>query len=233
MRGLAAAAIAVGYGLAVAAVVARGRFRRPWLVVAMAAGAVLFPLSVILVNPIQMLIASLFGWDMDAYSSSLGIGLVGAATAAAINEILKLAAALLALSRGGAESDATAYGAAVGAGFGAVGAYQVVSLALIAQGLHIGGPENLATPLAQQFGFVAANAASTALAAYGATHGRLVPYLLGAIAYQTLYGVLTVLFTLQMFATAVWTALGVAAGLALLVYAVLVSARPPVLDPPA
>jgi len=232
---LAAGAVAVGYGLVAAVVVARGRFRRPWVLAAFAAGALLFPFSVILVSSIQTLIATVFGWDVDAFSSSLGIGLVGAATAAAINEILKVAVALVATSRDHAESDAAVYGAAVGAGFGAVGAYQVVALALIARGLQIGAPENLVTPLAQQFGFVAANAASTALAAYGATHGRLALYLFGAIAWQTLYGLLSVLFSLQLFATAVWTVLSVVVGLVLLAYAVVLSSRqaPPVPDPPA
>jgi hypothetical protein len=234
VRGLAAAAIAVGYGLAVAAVVARGRFRRPWLLAAFAAGALLFPLSVFLVNSIQTLIADLLGWDVDSFGSSLGIGIVGALIAAAINEILKLAVALLAASRDHADQDGTVYGAAVGAGFGAVGAYQIIAFALIARGLQIGTPENLATPLVQQLGFVAVNAGSTALAAYGATRGGLVVYLLAAIAYQTLYGLLSVLFSLELFAITVWTVLSVVVGLALLACAVGLSARPApaVQDPP-
>jgi hypothetical protein len=226
VRGFAAAAIAVGYGLAVAAVIARQRAGRSWWFVALAAGGLLFPLSVLLVNPIQTLIAALFGWDVDAYASSLGIGLVGAATAAAINEILKLAVALGVTSRARVDADATVYGGAVGAGFGAVGAYQVLSLALIARGLPIGQPENFVTPLFQQFGFVTANAASTALAAYGATHRRLGLYLLAAIAYQTLYGLLSVLFEIGLFSTVVWTAIDVAVGVGLLAYAAALSARP-------
>jgi len=233
VRGLAAAAIAAGYGLAVAAVVARRRVGRPWWLAAVVAGAIVFPLCVLLVNPIQTLIATLFGWDVDAYSSSLGIGLIGAAVAATINEIVKLAAALVVASQDRVDPDAAVYGAAVGAGYGAVGAYQVLSLALIARGLPIGQPDVLTVPLVQQFAFVAANAASTALAAYGATHGRLVPYLLAAIAYQTLYGLLSVLFTMGLFATVVWTAIGAAVGLALLAYAAALSSRPAVPPPPA
>jgi len=221
-----AVAIALCYGLAMIAAVGRGRLRKPWVVGAFAAGAIAFPVTVPLVNSIQLLFAAVFGWDMDAYGSSLWIGLLGALIAAAVNEIFKLAAALLALSRDGGESDAAAFGAAAGAGFGAVGAYQVLGFALVARTLQIGASANFATPLLQQFGFVAANAASTVLAAYGATHERIGTYLLAAVLYQTLYGVLGLLFVLQWYPLPVWTLLGVAAGVALLAYAVVLSLRP-------
>jgi FMN phosphatase YigB (HAD superfamily) len=112
---------------------------------------------------------------------------------------------------------------ALGAGFGAVGAYQVIGLALVARTLHMGAPENLVTPFVQQFGFVAANAASTALAAYGATHGQLGVCLGAAVLYQTVYGVLGLLFALQVYTLPVWTALAVAVALAMLAYAVVLS----------
>ncbi len=219
-----AVAIALCYGLAVAAVVGRGRVRKPWFLVAFVLGAIAFPITVLLVNPIQLLVASAFGWDMEAYSLSVGIGLLGAGIAAAINEIFKLAATLLALSRDGTEVDAAAFGAAAGAGFGAVGAYQVIALALMARALQI-GTGSLATPLAQQLGFVAANAASTALAAYGATHRRLGMFLVAAILYQTLYGMLAVLFALRVVTLQAWTLLTVAVALALLASAIVLSHR--------
>jgi len=224
-----AIAIALCYGLAMTAAVGRRRLRNPWVFGAFVAGAIAFPVTVSLVNSIQLLFATLFGWDMDAYSSSLWIGLLGALIAAAVNEIIKLAAALLALSREGGEPDAAAFGAAAGAGFGAVGAYQVLGFALMARTLTIGtgAPGSFATPLLQQFGFVAASAASTVLAAYGATHARIGTYLLAAILYQTLYGVLGLLFALQFYPLVVWTLLGVALGMALLAYAVVLSLRPP------
>ncbi|HYM68548.1 MAG TPA: hypothetical protein VEZ44_03055, partial [bacterium] len=205
-----AIAVALCYGLAVAAVVGRGHLRKPWFFVAFVVGAIVFWVAALLVDPIQALVAYLFGWDIGAYSTSIGVGLVGALIAATINEIFKLAVTLPTLSRGGEEADAAAFGAAVGAGFGAVGAFQVMGLALVARTLHMGAPDNLVTPLVQQFGFVAANGASTALAAYGATHGRLGAYLGAAVLYQTVYSVLGLLFALEVYTLPVWTMLVVA-----------------------
>ena len=218
-----AIAVALCYGLAVAAVVGRGQLRKPWFFVAFIVGAIVFWIAALLVDPIQALVAYLFGWDIGAYSTSIGVGLVGALIAATINEIFKLAVTLPTLSRGGAEADAAAFGASVGAGFGAVGAYQVLGLALVARTLHMGAPDNLVTPLVQQFGFVAANAASTALAAYGATHGQLGVCLGGAVLFQTLYSLLGLLFALEVYTLPVWTMLAVAVALAMLAYAVVLS----------
>gem|GEM_PF-1056493 len=226
---LAVSPVAVGvgllYGLVIAAAVGRGCMRRAWFLAALLAGAVAFWVAALLVDPIQALVAYVFGWEIDAYSVNVGIGLVGALIAAAINEIFKLAAALMTLARGGTEADAAAFGAAAGAGFGAFGAYQVIALALIARTLPI-GTGSLATPLVQQFGFVAANAASTALVTYGATHRRLGMYLLVAVLYETLYGILAVLFGQQLLTLQTWTLLGVVIGLGLLGYAVALSLRP-------
>lgn len=89
--GPTAIAIAVGYGLAALGLLGRRRLGQPWLLAAGAAGALAFPVALLLANPIQALFASLFGWDMDAYSTSLRIGLVGVVATASVNEVFKLA----------------------------------------------------------------------------------------------------------------------------------------------
>src|SRR5579875_1909657 len=130
-----AAAIALGYGLVWLALFGHRSGRQPWLLAAFTVGAVTFPVTVLLVTPIQALVASLAGWDIDAYSTALGAGVVGAVTSAAVNEVFKLAAALLLWSMAGERGEPVAFGAAAGAGFGAWGAHQVISLALAAVGV--------------------------------------------------------------------------------------------------
>jgi len=139
-----AIAIALGYGLAVLAVLGRRRLREPWLLAALAAGALAFPVALLLANPIPLFLASIFGWDTDAFSTNLGIGLVGIAAAAIVNEVFTLAPALLIWALNGERGDALAFGAASGAGFGIVGAYQVIQLALMARALPISVPSGSA-----------------------------------------------------------------------------------------
>ncbi len=221
-----AIAIALGYGLAVLAVLGRRRLREPWVLAALPAGGLVFPVALILANPIQLLFASVFGWDTDAYSTNLGIGLAGIVATAVVNEVFKLAPALLAWSLSGERDDALAFGAASGAGFGIVGAYQVIQLALMARALPVGSPSGFLTPLVQQFAFVAMHAAATALAAYGMTRRRIGPYLAAAVLYEALFATLGLLFSLRAYASLVWTVLAVATGLALLAYTFLLSLRP-------
>jgi len=227
-----AIAIALGYGLAVLAILGRRSLRDPWLLAACAAGVLAFPLATILANPIQLLFASVFGWDMDAYSTNLGIGLLGIVATASVNEVFKLAPALLVWSFSGDRVDALAFGAASGAGFGIVGAYQVIQLALMARSLPVSSPSGFVTPLVQQFAFVAMHAASTALAAYGTTRGRLAPYLVAAILYESLFSALGLLFSLRVYASVIWTILAVGVGLLLLGYTFLLSLQPAAAERP-
>src|SRR5579864_4489393 len=78
----AAAALALGYGLAAVAVMGGSRSRRPWLLVALAAGGIAFPLTVFLAASIQALLASVFGWGPDAIAMTLGPGIAGAVVTA-------------------------------------------------------------------------------------------------------------------------------------------------------
>ncbi len=229
-----AIAIALGYGIAVLAVLGRRRLREPWLLVAFAAGALAFPVALLLANPIQLFLASIFGWDTDAFSTNLGIGLVGIAAAAIVNEVFTLAPALLVWSLTGERGDALAFGAASGAGFGIVGAYQVIQLALMARALPISVPSGFVTPLVQQFAFVAMHAAATALAAYGVAHRRIGLYLTAAVLCEVLFTTLGLLFTLRVYPSLVWTLLAVAAALALLAYAAVLGGSPTAAErPPA
>jgi hypothetical protein len=228
----AALAISLGYGLAVLGILGRRRLRERWILPAVGAGAVAFPVALILTSPIQTLFATAFGWDMDAYSTSLRIGLIGIVAAATINEVFKLAAALLASSPAGEHGDALVFGAASGVGFGIVGAYQVIVLALVARSLPIGSPAGFTVSLAQQFAFVSVNAASTALAAYGTARRRIGPYLVVAILSQILFTALGLLFALRMYTSVVWTVLGLAVALLLLGYAFFLSLRPAATESP-
>jgi hypothetical protein len=225
-----AVAIALGYGLAALGILGRRRLREPWLLIAGAAGALAFPVALLLANPIQALFASLFGWDMDAYSTSLEIGLVGVVATASVNEVFKLAPALLAWSFSGEQGDALTFGAAAGAGFGIVGAAQVIALALAARSLPITSPAGFATSLVQQFAFVTMSAATTALAAYGTARRRFGTSLLAAILCDGLFNVLALLFTLRVYASLIWTVLGLAVALLLLAGVFVLSLGP---APPA
>lgn len=205
-----AAAIALAYGLVMLAVLG-SRSRRPaWLLAAGAAGAVVFSLTVLLVNPIQSLVASVAGWNADAFNTSLGAGLAGIVIAAAVNEIFTLAAALLVWSRAqDAEDGVFAFGGAVGAGFGTVGAFQVVTLALSALSLPVGSTLGFVTSLAQQLAFVGVHAAATAIAALGVQRQRLGVFLLAAVAADAVFAALGLLFSLQAYSSLVWTGLAV------------------------
>ncbi len=195
----AATGIALGYGLLTFVLLGGRRLRQPWLLASAAGGALAFPVALALVNPIQVLLASLFRWDMDAYSTSLGIGLLGIVIAAIVNEILKLVPALLAWSLGEERGDALVFGAAAGAGFGVVGAHQVIVYALIAHALPIGSAVGFASALVQQFAFVAAHTAATALAAYGASRHRIAAFLAAAIGAESTLGALALLFSLRIY----------------------------------
>lgn len=226
----AAAGLALGYGLAAAVAVMGGsRSLRPWLLVAFAAGSIAFPLTVFLVFSIQLLLASLFGWGPDAIAMTLGPGLAGAVVTATVNEVFTLAAALLAwrLSRGGAPY---AFGAAAGAGFAVVGAYQVIHLALMARALPISSASAFGVSLLQQLAFVAANTASTALAALGAARGRGGAYLVAAILFQSVFLAFGLLYALRLYSNVVWTALELTAAAALVVGVLILDRRRPAGD---
>lgn len=222
----AAIAIAFAYGLMMVAILGRRRFGRLWLWAAAAAGAVAFPLAVRLIAPIQLLLASIFGWDMDAYSTSLRAGLVGAVVTGSVNEALKLAAALLVLLRDKDDEDTLAIGAASGAGFAVVGASEVIRLALITRALSIGSPSGFVASLTKQFAFVAVHTALTALAAFGVTRRGAGVYLVGAILCESLFNALGLLFALHVFASLTWTLMSAGFGVLLLAYAALLSRSP-------
>ncbi len=229
---LMAIVIALGYGLAALGILGRRRLREPWLLAAGVAGAIAFPVASLLATPIQSLFASVFGWDMDASSTSLAIGLVGIVTAAVVNEVFKLAPAMLVWSFSGERGDALAFGAASGAGFGIVGAYEVIFLALMARTLPISSPGGFDASLAQQLAFVFLNAATTALAAFGTARRSIGTYLALAIAGNSLFNTLGLLFTLKLYSSVVWTALAVGVALALLGYTFVLTLRPPASDQP-
>jgi hypothetical protein len=210
---VAAIGIALGYGLLTFVLLGRRRLRQSWLLAAAAGGALAFPVALALVNPIQVLLASLFRWDMDAYSTTLGIGLLGIVVAAIVNEILTLAPALLAWSLGGERGDALVFGAAAGAGFGVVGAHQVIVYALIARTLPIGSAVGFASALVQQFAFVTVHTAATALAAYGASRHRIGAFLAAAIGAESVLSALALLFSVRVYSGPVWTLAIAAAGI--------------------
>ncbi len=212
--------IAVAYGLISLTIVGRHHLKQSWLLAAFAGGAIAFPVALTVANLIQLLFASAFGWNMDASSTSLGIGLLGLVATAASNEVLKLAPALLAWSAARDPDGALIFGAAAGAGFGTVGASQVLQLVLIARTLPISSSAGFAAALVQQFAFVAMSTATTALAAHGAPRRRVGTYLGAAILAESLYGTLNLLFSLRVY-TGMWT---LAAGNALVGVLLLVCA---------
>lgn len=222
----AAAALALGYGLAAVAVMGGSRSWRPWLLVALAAGGIAFPLTVFLAASIQALLASIFGWGPDAIAMTLGPGIAGAVVTAVVNEVFTLSAALLVWrwSRGGT---LLGFGAAAGAGFAVVGAYQIIHLALMARALPISSASSFVVSLVQQLAFVAANSASTALAAFGALGRRAGFYLGAAVLFQILFLIFGLLYELRVYSNAVWTVLDVAAAVALVAGVLILDRRRP------
>ena len=222
----AAAAIALGYGLATLAVAGRGRFWRPWLLVAFAAGGIAFPLTVFLTASIQFLLSTAFGWGPDAIAMTFGAGIVGVLVTAAVNEVFTLAAALLVWTWS-REHSAVRVGAAAGAGFAAVGAYQVIHLALMARALPISSASTFLVSLIQQLAFVAVNSASTALAAFGMMRRRAGVYLCTAIFVQTVFLAFGLLYELRAYSNLVWTALDVIVVAALVAGVLVLDRRDP------
>lgn len=228
-----ALAIALGCGFLTLGILGRGQLRQPWLLAALVGGAAVFPITLTLVNPIQALLASMFGWDANAYSATLGVGLAGVVITALLNEVFKLAPALLAWSASRERNNALAFGAAAGAGFAVVGAHQVLQLALIARTLPISSAAGFASALVQQFAFIVVNAATTALAAYGARRHRIIAYLLVAIAAESVFSALGLLFSLRTYSGTIWTLAAAAVGLALLAYTFTLSLAPRVAEGPS
>ena len=210
----AAAAIAVGYGMAALAVVGGARRFRPPLLAASVAGALAFPLTVFLAASIQALLSSIFGWGPDAVAMTLGAGIAGALVTAAVNEVFKLAAAMLVWTWGRERTAVTA-GAAAGAGFAVVGAYQVIHLALMARALPISSASSFVISLAQQMAFVAVNSASTALAALGMMRRRAGVYLGAAILFEAVFAVFGLLYELRVYSNLTWIVLDVVIAAAL------------------
>jgi hypothetical protein len=221
----AAAAIAAGYGLAAFTVVGGAKSWQPRLLATFAAGALVFPVTLFLATPIQALLSSLFGWGPDAVAMTVGAGIAGALVTATVNEVFKLAAALLIWTPAGGRGP-IAFGAAAGAGFAAVGAYQVIHLALMARALPISSAPAFAASLVQQLAFVALNSASTAVAAFGIVRRRAAAYLGAAIALQTLFAVFGLLFNLRAYSNVAWTFLDVGAAAGLVAGALILGRRP-------
>jgi hypothetical protein len=227
----AAAVIALGCGVAAVALIGGVRSWRPWLVAAFAAGGLAFPLTVFLASSIQALMAAVFGWGPDAMSMTLGAGTAAAAVTATVNEVFKLAAALL-FWRAAGERSGVPLGAAAGAGFAAVGAYQVIHLALLARALPISSASSFVVSLAQQMAFVAANSASTGLAVLGAVPRdgrprRAGVYLAAAILMQIVLLVCGLLYELKFYSIAAWTGLDLGVAAALVAVVLLLDRRVP------
>jgi hypothetical protein len=222
----ATAAIALGYGLASLAVVGGTGVWRPWLLAAFAAGGLAFPLTVFLAASIQALLASIFGWGPDAIAMTLGAGIAGAVVTAVVNEVFKLAAALLVWRWSRGRSPVT-FGATAGAGFAVVGAYQVIHLALLARALPISSASSFVVSLVQQMAFVAANSASTAVASLGMTRRRAGVYLGAAILFETAFLTFALLYELRVYSNTAWTILDVAAAAALVAGVLILGRRPP------
>lgn len=199
---------------------------RPWLLAAFAAGAAAFPLTVFLAASIQGLLTSLFGWGPDAIAMTLGAGFAGALVTAAVNEVFKLAAALL-VWKWSEWRTPMVFGAAAGAGFAAVGAYQVIHLALLARALPISSASSFIVSLIQQMAFVAANSASTAFAALGVLRRRGGLYLGAAVLSQSVFLLFGLLYELRVYSNATWTILDVAAVAVLVAGVLILDRRPP------
>jgi hypothetical protein len=221
----AAAAIAAGYGLAAVTVVGGARAWQPRLLAAFAAGALAFPVTVFLATSIQALLAALFGLGPDAFAMTLGAGIAGAFVTAFVDEVFKLAAALLVWTPSRGRSP-VAFGAAAGAGFAAVGAYQVIHLALMARALPISSAPAFVTSLVQQLAFVAVNSATTAVAAFGIVRRRAAAYLGAVIFVQTMFAVFGLLYTLRTYSSVAWTVLDVAVAAAVVAGALILDRRP-------
>jgi hypothetical protein len=221
----AAAAIAAGYGLAALTAVGGVKVWRPRLLAAFIAGAVAFPLTVFLATSIQGLLSSAFGWGPDAVAMTLGAGIAGALVTAAVNEIFKLAAALL-LWTPSQDRSPIAFGAAAGAGFAAVGAYQVIHLAFMARSLSVSSASSFATSLVQQLAFVGVNTASTAVAAFGIIRRRAAAYLGAVIVLQSIFAAFGLLYTLRAYSSTAWTMLDVAAAGVFVAGALILARRP-------
>ncbi|HEV2439544.1 MAG TPA: hypothetical protein VGX97_05735 [bacterium] len=196
------------------------------LLAAFAAGGLAFPLTVFLAASIQTLLASIFGWGPDAIAMTLGAGVAGAVITAIVNEVFTLAAALLAWRWSRARSP-VAFGAAAGAGFAVVGAYQIIHLALMARSLPISSASSFAISLVQQLAYVAANSASTALASLGMIRRRAGVYLGAAILFQTVFSIFALLYELRVYSNTVWTLLDVAAAAVLVAGVMIADRRPP------
>jgi hypothetical protein len=204
-----AAAIALGFGLATLAVASGGRVRS-WQFAAFAAGGVAFPITVFLASSIQMLATLGLGWGPDAIAMTLGGGLVGAVITAAVNEVFILAAALLVWTWSCRQGSVVGFGAAAGAGYGAVGAYQVLQFTLMARALPISSASGFAGSLVQQFAFVALHGAAAALAALGMTRRRPAAYIAAAVLVETIFLAFGLLYELRAYSNVVWSALDVA-----------------------
>ena len=199
---------------------------RPWLLAAFAAGGLAFSLSVFLAASIQGLLTSLFGWGPDAIAMTLGAGVAGAVVTAVVNEVFKLAAALLVWTWSRDRTPVT-LGAAAGAGFAVVGAYQVIHLALMARALPISSASSFVISLIQQTAFVIVNGGSTALAALGMMRRPAGMYLGAAILFESVFLIFGLLYELRVYSNTAWTILDVLTAAALVAGVLILDRRPP------
>ena len=199
---------------------------RPWLLAAVAAGGLAFPVTVSFAASIQVLLTSLFGWGPDAIAMTLGAGTAGAVVTAVVNEVFKLAAALLVWTWS-RDRTPVAFGAAAGAGFALVGAYQVIHLALLARALPISSASSFVVSLVQQAAIVGVNSASTALASLGMMRRRAGVYLGAAILFETVFLTFGLLYELRVYSNTAWTILDVATAVALVAGVLILDRRPP------
>ena len=199
---------------------------RPWLLAALAAGGFVFPLTVVLAASIQVLLSSIFGWGPDAIAMTFGAGIAGTVVTATVNEVFKLTAALLVWTWSRDRSPVT-LGAAAGAGFAIVGAYQVIHLALLARALPISSGTSFVVSLVQQLAVIAVNSASTALAALGMMRRRAGMYLGAAILFESIFLVFGLLYELRVYSNAAWTILDIATVAALVAGVLILDRRPP------
>ncbi len=195
------ALLAVLFALPWLTALAWGRLRCGWLWAAVAAGAVLFPLSIAWLQvPLQQALSALWVTLLGLEGIRrylLLVSLPSLVVASAVQEGAKLVVAILALRLARARGDGQAglaFGGAGGAGYGGFEAFWTLN-AIFAAGwswatVQLGGPAAL-LGFAERLYAVPFHVGSAALAAYGYATGRTWRYLLLAVGLHTLlnYGI--------------------------------------------
>lgn len=189
-------AVGLALGIAGLAFLIRGRIADSWVWLAVVVGAVMFPVALLVKEPINRLLFRALGGSADP-----GGVAIAAATfvAAAIEETIKLTAALSIINVGRrGPALASAVGAAVGAGFAVYAAYGLLrgTFDLWRDAPALIGTTGLVMALGLRFAGILTHIATTSIAALGAARGRTFVYLAAAILIQTALGLLDRLLVL-------------------------------------